>query len=118
MKAVRIFECGDTSVLEYGDYPMQEVGPADLLVRVLASLVSRWDVLYRGGTWRKIHKEYPGRRMFALPMQLRRDCVGVVGAVGAAVRHFKAGDHVVGLPHPENPNCPSTADLPGCRPAA
>ena len=118
MKAVRIFACGDTGVLAYGDYPMPEVGASDLLVRVLATSVSRWDVLYRAGTWRKTHKEYPGRRMFALPMQLRRDCVGVVGAVGAAVRHFKAGDHVVGLPHPENPNCPSTADLPGCRPAA
>jgi putative oxidoreductase len=106
MKAVRIFACGDTSVLKYGDYPMPEVGPADLLVRVLATSVSRWDVLYRGGTWRKTHKEYPGRRMFALPMQLGRDAVGVVEAAGTDVRQFKVGDHVVGLPHPENPNCP------------
>jgi NADPH:quinone reductase-like Zn-dependent oxidoreductase len=106
MKAVRIFACGDTGVLKYGDYPMPEVGPADVLVRVLATSVSRWDVLYRAGTWRTTHKEYPGRRMFALPMQLGRDCVGIVEAVGTNVRQFKVGEHVVGLPHPENPQCP------------
>jgi len=106
MKAVRIFDCGDASVLAYGDYEMPQVGRSDLLVRVLATSVSRWDVLYRAGTWRKTHKEYPGRRMFALPMQLGRDAVGVVEAVGADVRQFEPGDRVVGLPHPENPDCP------------
>jgi NADPH:quinone reductase-like Zn-dependent oxidoreductase len=106
MKAVRIFECGDVSVLKYADYPMPEVGPRDLLVRVLATSVSRWDVLYRAGTWRKTHKEYPGRRMFALPMQLGRDAVGTVEAAGAEVKRFKPGDRVVGLPHPENSDCP------------
>jgi len=106
MKAVRIFECGDASVLKYGDYPMPEMGPGDLLVRVLATSVSRWDVVYRSGVWRKTHREYPGRRMFALPMQLGRDAVGVVEQVGAHVRRFKVGDRVVGLPHPENPHCP------------
>ncbi len=106
MKAVRIFECGEVGVLTYGDYPMPDVGPGDVLVRVLATSVSRWDVLYRAGTWRRTHREYPGRRMFALPMQLGRDAVGVVEAVGADVRRFDVGDRVVGLPHPENPACP------------
>jgi NADPH:quinone reductase-like Zn-dependent oxidoreductase len=59
-----------TSVL--GGYPKPEIGPPDLLVRVLATSVSCWDVLYRGGAWRKRHKEYPGRRMFALPTQPAR----------------------------------------------
>jgi NADPH:quinone reductase-like Zn-dependent oxidoreductase len=102
VKAVRIFDCGDSGVLKYGDYPLPEVGPSDLLVRVLATSVSRWDVMYRAGTWRKTHQEYPGRRMFALPMQLGRDAVGVVEAVGQNLRQFKVGDSVVGLPHPEN----------------
>jgi len=106
MKAVRIFDCGNPGVLRYGDYPMPEVGPRDLLVRVLATSVSRWDVMYRAGTWRKTHKEYPGRRMFALPMQLGRDAVGVIEAAGRDVTRFKIGDRVVGLPHPENPDCP------------
>jgi NADPH:quinone reductase-like Zn-dependent oxidoreductase len=47
LNAVRIFECGDTRVL--GDYPMPEIGPPDVLVPVLATSVSRWDALYRGG---------------------------------------------------------------------
>ncbi len=84
MNAVRIFECGDTRVL--GDYPMPEIGPPDVLVPVLATSVSRWDALYRGGAWRKRDKEYPGRRMFALPMQPARDAVGVVEAIGADAR--------------------------------
>jgi NADPH:quinone reductase-like Zn-dependent oxidoreductase len=62
--------------------------------------------MYRAGTWRQTHKAYPGRRMFALPMQLGRDTVGVVEAVGAGVRQFAVGDRVVGLPHPENSECP------------
>lgn len=109
MKAVRIFEHGDTSVLKYGDYPMPEAGPSDLVVRVLATSVSRWDVIYRQGIWRKgafDHKPNPGRRMFPLPMQLGRDAVGVVEAVGSAVTRFKPGDRVVCLPHPENPASP------------
>ena len=109
MKAVRIFEHGDTSVLKYDDYPMPEAGPSDLVVRVLATSVSRWDVIYRQGIWRKgafDHKPNPGRRMFPLPMQLGRDAVGVVEAVGSAVTRFRPGDRVVCLPHPENPASP------------
>ena len=53
MKVVRLFEHGDTSVLKYDDYPMPEAGPSDLLMRVLATLVSRWDAIYRQGIRRK-----------------------------------------------------------------
>ena len=105
MKAVRIFACGDIGVLKYDDYAMPDLGPGDVLVRVLATSVSRWDVMCRAGTWQRTHQEYPGRRMFVLPMQLGRDAVGVVEAVGADVS-LTAGDRVVGLPHPENPDCP------------
>ena len=49
MKAVRLFAHGGTEALTYGDFPLPEVGPGDVLVRVLATTVSRWDVKYRIG---------------------------------------------------------------------
>jgi NADPH:quinone reductase-like Zn-dependent oxidoreductase len=108
MKAVRIFEHGDTSVLRFDEYPVPAPGAEDVLVRVLATSVSRWDVTYRVGAWNNgpyKGRGNPGRRMFPLPMQLGRDAVGVVESTGPAVTRFRTGDRVVALPHPENPWC-------------
>src|SRR5262249_61845210 len=55
MKAVRLFECGGPDKLRYGDHPMPDVGPTDVLVKVLATSVSRWDVKYRTG---EVHEFY------------------------------------------------------------
>jgi len=130
MKAVRLFEFGGPDKLVYGDYPEPEPGPGDVLVKVLATSVSRWDVKYRSG---EVHEFYgkatghhggiQGRRAFPMPMQLGRDVAGVVAEVGAEVHEFKPGDRVVGLVHPENPrsraairglgNLSTGVDLPG-----
>ncbi len=89
MKAVRLFEFGGPDKLVYGDHPLPEVGPGDVLVKVLATSVSRWDVKYRTG---EVHEFYgkatghhggiQGRRAFPMPMQLGRDVGGEVAAVG------------------------------------
>ena len=55
MKAVRLFEFGGPDKLVYGDYPMPEVGPGDVLVKVIATSVSRWDIKYRSG---EVHEFY------------------------------------------------------------
>jgi NADPH:quinone reductase-like Zn-dependent oxidoreductase len=96
MKAVRLLAHGGPEALTYGDFPLPEVGPADVLVRVLATTVSRWDVKYRIGE--------PGRTssLYKLPMQPGRDAAGVVEAVGGEVSSLKPGDRVVGLVHPVN----------------
>lgn len=96
MKAVRLFAHGGPEALTYGDFPLPEVGPGDVLVRVLATTVSRWDVKYRIGE--------PGRTtsLYKLPMQPGRDAAGIVEAVGSEVSSFKPGDRVVGLVHPVN----------------
>jgi NADPH:quinone reductase-like Zn-dependent oxidoreductase len=100
MKAVRLFEFGGPDKLCYGDHPMPDVGPPDVLVKVLATSVSRWDVKYRTG---EVHEFYGkstghhggihGRRTFPMPMQLGRDVAGEVAAVG---------DRVLGVTNPEN----------------
>ena len=107
MKAVRIFEHGGTEVLRYDDYPAPELTEDGVLVRVLATSLSSWDIGYRRGAWLENGLVAPlaGRRMFPLPMQLGRDAVGVVEAVGPGVTRFAAGQRVVSLPHPENPHC-------------
>jgi len=96
MKAVRLFTHGGTEALTYGDFPLPEVGPGDVLVRVLATTVSGWDVKYRIG------QQGGGGPAYKLPMQPGRDAAGVVEAVGAEVTAFKPGDRVVGLVHPVN----------------
>jgi len=109
MKAVRLFEFGGPDKLRYGDHPMPEVGPTDVLVKVLATSVSRWDVKYRTG---EVHEFYGkstghhggihGRRAFPMPMQLGRDVAGEVAAVGAGVTTLAPGDRVLGMTNPEN----------------
>lgn len=130
MKAVRLFEFGGPDKLVYGDYPMPEAGAGDVLVKVLATSVSRWDVKYRTGEVHEFygkttghHGSIHGRRAFPMPMQLGRDVAGEVVSVGESVRALKAGDRVVGLVHPENPqssaairgfgNLSTGVDLPG-----
>jgi len=130
MKAVRLFEFGGPDKLIYGDYPEPDVGVDDVLVKVIATSVSRWDIKYRTG---EVHQFYGqatghhggihGRRAFPMPMQLGRDVAGEVVAAGANVVDFKPGDRVVGLVHPENPssvnairglgNLSTGVDLPG-----
>jgi NADPH:quinone reductase-like Zn-dependent oxidoreductase len=130
MKAVRLFEFGGPDKLVYGDYPLPEVGSTDVLVKVLATSVSRWDIKYRTG---EVHEFYGkstghhggihGRRTFPMPMQLGRDVAGEVAAVGASVTSLAPGDRVIGMTNPENPqslasirglgNLSGGVDLPG-----
>ena len=103
MKAVRIFEFGGPEKLIYGDYPMPEVGPDDVLVKVMATTVSRFDVKYRLGEihqWGRAmsrHGGLTGRKPFPMPMQLGRDVSGEVAAVGKDVTLFRPGDRSSGL---------------------
>jgi NADPH:quinone reductase-like Zn-dependent oxidoreductase len=130
MKAVRLFEFGGPEKLVYGDHPLPEVGPGDVLVKVIATSVSRWDIKYRTG---EVHEFYGkstghhggihGRKPFPMPMQLGRDAAGEVVAVGASVTTLEPGDRVLGMTNPENTlslasirglgNLSGGVDLPG-----
>lgn len=103
MKAVRIETTGGYSVLQYGSYPMPTVGNRDVLVKVMSTSVSGWDIKYRrGDLFGKNGHMLPGRSSFPLPQQLGREATGVVTAVGKDVKHFKVNDRLMGLVHPEN----------------
>src|SRR5260370_24366663 len=113
MKAVRLFEFGGPDKLRYGDHPMPEVAPTDVLVKVIATSVSRWDIKYRTG---EVHEFYGkstghhggihGRRAFPMPMQLGRDVAREVAAGGAP-----AGDPRRAAPARRLATAPNTRSL-------
>ena len=105
--AVRLFEYGGPEKLIYAEYDLPPLGAHDVLVKNLASSVSRWDVKYRAGDLTRY--QIPGRAPFPLPQQLGREAAGEVIAVGSAVSRFKPGARVVGITHPEDPNSIETA---------
>lgn len=101
MKAVRFYEYGEPSVLQYLDVPLPEVGESDVLIKVRATSVNRFDLKMRRGQIPQI----PGRDPFPMPFQPGRDVAGEVVAVGAKVSRFKEGDRVVGMTHPACGQC-------------
>ena len=104
MKAVQIKACGSYNVLHYGDYEMPTIGDFDVLVKVMSTSVSGWDIKYRNGSILKKFAEgkgLPGRKPFPLPQQLGREAAGLVVQVGKNVTQFQSGDRVLGLVHPE-----------------
>ena len=130
MKAVRLYEFGGPEKLVWGEHPLPQHGPGDVLVKVLATSVSRWDVKYRSGEVHEFYGKATGHRgaihdrpPFPMPMQLGRDVAGEVAAVGDDVSALKPGDRVLGVTHPENPRSLATmrglgnlsggVDLPG-----
>ena len=105
--AVRVFEHGGPETLVYGEYELDDLGPRDVLVKVLVASVSGWDIKYRAGLPRVY--ALPGRSPFPLPQQLGREAAGTVAAVGQEVSQFKIGDRVMAVTHPENPYSRETA---------
>ena len=105
--AVRLFEYGGPDKLIVGEYDLPPLGARDVLVKNFSGSVSRWDVKYRAGDLARY--QLPGRAAFPLPQQLGREAAGEVVAVGEAVTRCKAGDRVIGVTHPEDPDAAETA---------
>src|SRR4051812_6225510 len=105
--AVRLFEYGSPEKLVVGEYALPPLGDRDVLVKNYAGSVSRWDLKYRAGDLARY--QIPGRAPLPLPQQLGREAAGEVIATGPAVTHFKPGDRVIGVTHPEDPDSVETA---------
>lgn len=91
MKAIRIHEYGNASVLRFEEAPLPQHGAEDLLIRVVASSINPVD-------WKVREGYLKGFIPHALPLILGWDVSGVVEAVGAQVSGFKVGDAVFSRP--------------------
>jgi NADPH2:quinone reductase len=85
MKAIRIAQYGDPSVMQLVDVPEPKPGPGDALVRVHSAGVNYADIYFRTGA---------GRVPIPFPYTLGMEGAGVVEAVGERVGEVKVGDRV------------------------
>ena len=85
MKAIRIAQYGDPSVMQLVDVPEPKPGPGEALVRVHSAGVNYADIYFRTGA---------GRAPIPFPYTLGMEGAGVVEAVGERVGEVKVGDRV------------------------
>src|SRR5580698_4993505 len=91
MKAVVLHEYGGPENLKFEDsVPDPQVSGNTVLIAAAAASVNPIDWKLRSGAMQKM-------RPLTFPAILGRDISGVVRAVGANVKHFKAGDRVLAL---------------------
>ena len=88
MKAAFFMKNGGPEVLQYGEVPDPVPAAGEVLVDVHAASVNGADWKVRAGSYAPITR---------FPYVPGRDFSGVVGALGAGVSDFKAGDPVFGV---------------------
>lgn len=91
MKAIRIHEFGDASVLKLEDVEPPSPRADEILVRVIASAVNPIEWKIRSGIMAKVIDR-------ELPVTLGWDCAGVVAEAGSDVAGFNPGDGVFSYP--------------------
>src|ERR1700678_720495 len=93
MRAVVLHEYGDPEKLKFEDnVPEPQISGSTVLIAAAAASVNPIDWKLRSGMRLK---DSP----LSFPAILGRDVSGIVRAVGANVKHFKAGDRVLALSH-------------------
>ncbi len=88
MKAAVIHEFGDPGVLRYEEIDTPEPRPGNLVLKVLAAGINRFDHYIREGS---VTPELP------FPHVLGADAAGEVAAIGTGVAGFSVGDRVIPL---------------------
>jgi NADPH:quinone reductase-like Zn-dependent oxidoreductase len=87
MKAVILNENGGPDKLVYTeDFPIPEIKPDEVLVKLKATTINRADLVIRTG--------YPGLSL-SFPHILGGDIAGVIEETGSNVKGFKKGDNVI-----------------------
>src|SRR5436309_1836296 len=82
MRAVRLVQVGKP--LEEADVPIPEIGPSEVLIRVMAAGICHSDAHYRAGI----------SKIDDLPLTLGHEIAGCVEEVGSDVTHLSEGDRV------------------------
>lgn len=90
MNAIFYQQYGDPSVLEYGDHPIPNPGPKEVLIKVHASALNPIDCEVRKGSFKVV----TGKRFPRIP---GCDFAGEIIAKGAKVKPFEVGDLVYGM---------------------
>ena len=83
MKAIQIHETGGPEKLRYVEIATPKPGPAEALVKIVASGVNFIDVYQRTGLYKT-----------NLPLTLGMEGAGVVEKIGAGVTELRPGDRV------------------------
>lgn len=86
MKAIVIREHGGADVLDFEELPTPEVGHGDVLIKLEAIGVNRFDLLVRNGNVPNATVEFP--------LVLGVEGAGTVAAIGDGVEGFSLGDRV------------------------
>src|SRR5580658_406310 len=93
MRAVVLHEYGGPEKLKFEEnVPEPQISGNTVLIAATSASVNPIDWKLRSGAVQKM-------RPLSLPAILGRDVSGIVRAVGANVKHFKAGDRVLALSH-------------------
>jgi NADPH:quinone reductase-like Zn-dependent oxidoreductase len=91
MRAMVLHEYGGPEKLRFEDnVPEPQISGSTVLIAAAAASVNPIDWKLRSGM---MQRNYP----LSFPAILGRDVSGIVRAVGASVKHFKAGDRVLAL---------------------
>jgi NADPH:quinone reductase-like Zn-dependent oxidoreductase len=100
MRALTYSHYGPPDVVGIEDVPKPEIGPNDVLVRVMASGVNTGDWRVRAADFPGI-MVVPGRLMFGLTKPRNRrlgtEFAGTIAAVGTDTTRFAVGDRVFGF---------------------
>jgi len=87
MKAIRIHQTGDLSVIQCDNVSApKEIGPEDVLIKPEIAGVNCIDTYFRSGHF---HVQ--------LPFTLGQECGGKVARIGESVKDIQPGDYVVAL---------------------
>ena len=83
VKAIRITETGNASVMRFVDVELKKLAPNEVLIKNKAIGLNYIDVYHRSGT-------YP----LPLPTGIGLEAAGVIEEIGSDVKEFKVGDRV------------------------
>lgn len=86
MKAFYLTGHGGPEVTAYGEVPVPDIGPNDVLVQIRNAALNHLDIWVREG-WKGLNLD--------MPHILGADGAGIIVAIGEAVTNVKVGDSVV-----------------------